>query len=133
MHKSATKCNKTLGKWCKNKHGASKIMDMLEMYHEAAHHKQKEAHEGIRGRKGKTAQEKGEEHHPKTISGLADSFSAGEDNLVVVRDETLRSGLVQFLLRKDRRYPAGRGVHPLGHLVFLRLVLHAHLQSAHGG
>jgi hypothetical protein len=23
MHKSATKCNETVGKWCKNKHGAS--------------------------------------------------------------------------------------------------------------
>jgi hypothetical protein len=33
MHKSATKCNETLGKWCKNKHGASKIMDTLETYH----------------------------------------------------------------------------------------------------
>jgi hypothetical protein len=33
MHKSAMKCNKTLGKWCKNKHGASKIMDTLETYH----------------------------------------------------------------------------------------------------
>jgi hypothetical protein len=32
MHKSATKCNKTLSKWCKNKHGVSKIIDMLEMY-----------------------------------------------------------------------------------------------------
>jgi hypothetical protein len=32
MHKSATKCNETLGKWCKNKHGASKIMDALETY-----------------------------------------------------------------------------------------------------
>jgi hypothetical protein len=32
MHKSATKCNKTLGKWCKNKHGASKIIDTLEAY-----------------------------------------------------------------------------------------------------
>jgi hypothetical protein len=32
MHKSATKYNKTLGKWCKNKHGASKIMDTLETY-----------------------------------------------------------------------------------------------------
>jgi hypothetical protein len=31
MHKSATKCNKTLSKWCKNKHGASKIIDTLEM------------------------------------------------------------------------------------------------------
>jgi hypothetical protein len=24
MHKNATKCNETLNKWCKNKHGASK-------------------------------------------------------------------------------------------------------------
>jgi hypothetical protein len=32
MHKSATKCNKTLSKWCKNKHGASKIMDTFETY-----------------------------------------------------------------------------------------------------
>jgi hypothetical protein len=37
MHKSATKCNKTVGKWCKNKHGASKIIDTLETYHEAIH------------------------------------------------------------------------------------------------
>jgi hypothetical protein len=33
MHKSATKCNETLGKWYKNKHGASKIIDTLETYH----------------------------------------------------------------------------------------------------
>jgi hypothetical protein len=85
------------------------------------------------GRKGKTAQEKGEEHHPKTISGLGDPFSAWEDNLVVIGDEAVRSGLVQILLRKDRRYPAGRDVPPLGHLVFLRLMLHAHLRSTHGG
>jgi hypothetical protein len=26
------KCNKTQGKWCKNKHGASKIIDTLETY-----------------------------------------------------------------------------------------------------
>jgi hypothetical protein len=32
MHKSATKCNEIVGKWCKNKHGASKIMDTLETY-----------------------------------------------------------------------------------------------------
>jgi hypothetical protein len=32
MHKSATKCNKILSKWCKNKHEASKIMDTLETY-----------------------------------------------------------------------------------------------------
>jgi hypothetical protein len=32
MHKSATKCNETICKWCKNKHGASKIIDTLETY-----------------------------------------------------------------------------------------------------
>jgi hypothetical protein len=32
MHKNATKCNKTLSKWCKNKHVASKIIDMFETY-----------------------------------------------------------------------------------------------------
>jgi hypothetical protein len=32
MHKSATKCNKTVGKWCRNKHGAKKIIDTFETY-----------------------------------------------------------------------------------------------------
>jgi hypothetical protein len=35
MHKNATKCNETLSKWCKNKHGASKFMDTLETYQAA--------------------------------------------------------------------------------------------------
>jgi hypothetical protein len=33
MHKNAMKCNKTLSKWCKNKLGASKIIDTFETYH----------------------------------------------------------------------------------------------------
>jgi hypothetical protein len=33
MHKNATKYSKTQSKWCKNKHGASKIIDMFETYH----------------------------------------------------------------------------------------------------
>jgi hypothetical protein len=32
MHKNATKCNETQGKWCKNKHGASKIIATFETY-----------------------------------------------------------------------------------------------------
>jgi hypothetical protein len=32
MHKNATKCNEIIGKWCKNKHGASKIIDTFETY-----------------------------------------------------------------------------------------------------
>jgi hypothetical protein len=32
MYKNATKCNETVGKWCKNKHGASKIIDTFETY-----------------------------------------------------------------------------------------------------
>jgi ribonuclease HI len=31
-NKNDMKCNKTLSKWCKNKHGASKIIDTFEMY-----------------------------------------------------------------------------------------------------
>jgi hypothetical protein len=37
MHKNATKCNETLSKWCKNKHGASKIIDTFETYHISYH------------------------------------------------------------------------------------------------
>jgi hypothetical protein len=32
LHKNATKCNETQGKWCKNKHGASKNIDTFETY-----------------------------------------------------------------------------------------------------
>jgi hypothetical protein len=32
MHKNAMKCNKTLSKWCKNKHEASKIIYTFETY-----------------------------------------------------------------------------------------------------
>jgi hypothetical protein len=32
MHKNAMKCNKTQSKWCINKHGALKIIDMFETY-----------------------------------------------------------------------------------------------------
>jgi hypothetical protein len=32
MYKNATKCNETISKWCKNKHGASKIIDTFETY-----------------------------------------------------------------------------------------------------
>jgi hypothetical protein len=35
MHKSATKCKETIGKWYKNKHGASKIKDTFETYQQA--------------------------------------------------------------------------------------------------
>jgi hypothetical protein len=46
------------------------------------------------GRKRKTAQKIGKEHHLKTIPGLGDPLSAGEDNLVVVGDEAIRLGLL---------------------------------------
>jgi hypothetical protein len=32
MYKNATKCNETIGKWCKTKHGASKMIDTFETY-----------------------------------------------------------------------------------------------------
>jgi hypothetical protein len=36
MYKNATKCNETIGKWCKTKHGASKIIDTFETYQPTA-------------------------------------------------------------------------------------------------
>jgi hypothetical protein len=36
MHKSAMKCNEIVGKWCKNKHEASKIIDTFETYQPTA-------------------------------------------------------------------------------------------------
>jgi hypothetical protein len=48
MHKSATKCNETVGKWCKNKHGASKIIDTLETYHWGGHTTPGAARPGLR-------------------------------------------------------------------------------------
>jgi hypothetical protein len=41
MHKNATKCNETIGKWCKNKHGASKIIDTFETYQSSITHEDK--------------------------------------------------------------------------------------------
>jgi hypothetical protein len=46
------------------------------------------------GRKRKTAQKIGKEHHPKTIPGLGDPLSAREDNLVVVGDEAICLGFL---------------------------------------
>jgi hypothetical protein len=40
MYKNATKCNETIGKWCKNKHGASKIIDTFETYQRGVSHAQ---------------------------------------------------------------------------------------------
>jgi hypothetical protein len=37
MHKNTMKCNKTQSKWCINKHGASKIIDMFETYQGATY------------------------------------------------------------------------------------------------
>jgi hypothetical protein len=85
------------------------------------------------GRKRKTTQEIGKEHHPKTIPGLGNPLSTGEDNLVIVGDEAIRLGFFQLLLLKGRRNPARCDVLPLGHLVLLRLMLHAYLRSAQGG
>jgi hypothetical protein len=39
MHKNAMKCNKTLSKWYKSKHGASKIIDTFETYQWSMAHK----------------------------------------------------------------------------------------------
>jgi hypothetical protein len=46
------------------------------------------------GRERKTAQKKSKKHHPKAALGLGDLLGAGEDNLIVIRDEAVSLGLV---------------------------------------
>jgi hypothetical protein len=55
--------------------------------------------------------------------------------MIVTGDEAISLGLLQILLLELRGHPAGRGIPslPLGHLVFLRQMLHAHLRFPHGG
>jgi hypothetical protein len=52
------------------------------------------------GREGKTAQEKGEEHHPIAAWGLGDAFGAGEDDLVTAQEKSILLGLGQIGLLK---------------------------------
>jgi hypothetical protein len=96
---------------------------------------EKEPTKDFMGRERKTAQKKSKKHHPKAALGLGDPLGAGEDDLIVIRDEVISLGLVQILLHENRRHPAGRGVSSaaLVHLVLLRKVLNVHLWLAHGG
>jgi hypothetical protein len=50
MHKNAMKCNETLSKWCKSKHGASKIIDTVETYQRLgeAHNRYSQKNEKLR-------------------------------------------------------------------------------------
>jgi hypothetical protein len=87
------------------------------------------------GRERETAQEKGKKPHLEAARGLGDALGAREDDLIIVRDETISLGLVQILLLEISRHPAGRGVGSvtLANLVLPRKSLDAHLQVAHGG
>jgi hypothetical protein len=50
--------------------------------------------EELMGRERKTAQEKSKKHHPEAARGLGDALGAREGDLIIVRDEAVRSGLV---------------------------------------
>jgi hypothetical protein len=83
------------------------------------------------GRKRKSAEEEGKEHHPITARGLRDPLGAGELDGVTAGDEAVRPGLLHLLLQDGRGYPASRGGRclSLGHGVLSCEVLHAHLQN----
>jgi hypothetical protein len=74
MHKSATKCNETLGKWRKNKHGASKIIDTLETYH--SHITGLRPNKSTRGSCRSSASPRGFESGDSNLSKLTDVFAA---------------------------------------------------------
>jgi hypothetical protein len=44
-------------------------------------------------RERETVQEKGKKHHPEAAQGLGDALGAREDDLIVVRDETISLAL----------------------------------------
>jgi hypothetical protein len=82
------KCNKTIGKWCKNKHGASKIIDTFETYqsiikNSAVEGSNKRAIDAfIVGLQRGDLVEKMGRIKPKTVSDLMDvanRFADGED------------------------------------------------------
>jgi hypothetical protein len=72
------------------------------------------------GRKRESAKKEDEKHHPIAARGLGDSLGGGEDDGVIVGDETICFGLLQLLLRESRGYPARRGIRrfPLAILFF---------------
>jgi hypothetical protein len=91
------KCNETLNKWCKNKHGASKIMDTLETYHPLSHPHgyvgdvgQHAATTGVKFRLGSPST-----HSEKVASGLVWRFGTFDyisDNLACFKDGFSDSG-----------------------------------------
>jgi hypothetical protein len=80
------------------------------------------------GRKRKTAEEEGEEHHPITARGLRDPLSAWKFDGVFAGDEAVRPRLLHLPLLDSRSHPVGHGVcqFSLGHDVFRCKVLLAH-------
>jgi hypothetical protein len=84
MHKSATKCNETIGKWCKNKDGKSKIIDTLETYHLTSENKNKKQKDII-------AEYKGNNSEPKDVSSfyLTSPATAPEKSLMSMHTSVL--------------------------------------------
>jgi hypothetical protein len=100
MHKNATKCNQTLSKWCKNKHGASKIIDTFETYQRAI-----DAFSA--GLLCSDLVEEVGRINPRTVSELmevANSFADGEDAYNNKRGRSLE---VDKTSRQRRRYRNG--------------------------
>jgi hypothetical protein len=50
------------------------------------------------GRKRESTEKESEEHHPVAARGLGDPLGGREDDGILVRNKTVRLGLVQFLL-----------------------------------
>jgi hypothetical protein len=94
----------------------------------------KEPTKELMDRKRESAKKKGEKHHPIAALGLGDPLGGGEDDGVIVGDETVCLGLIQLLLCKSRGYPARRGIHHfcLGYLVLHRQMFHTHLRFVLG-
>jgi hypothetical protein len=80
------------------------------------------------GRKRKTAEEEGEEHHPITARGLRDPLSAWKLDGILGGDEAVCPSLLHLFWLDSRSHLASRGVSlSLSHGVLGCKMLHAHL------
>jgi hypothetical protein len=97
MHKNATKCNETLSKWCKNKHGASKIMDTLETYQYLLRIVDLEGRLSLMKRQASTAMAQASKSYGlmKQVSILEDKLSGSVAEVMHLKD--CDSFLVEFI------------------------------------
>jgi hypothetical protein len=89
----------------------------------------------LMGRKRKSMEKEGKEHHPITAQGLGDALGAGEDGLLPSDEEPLPLSFGQIGFLEFRWNPTGRRVPALllRHMFLVRNSLYGHSEEVHSG